>query len=202
MAYQMASYSKRTGCVFGGKIIAETETAIPLNIKRFLPSSCVGYPPDGDTFDPKKNLFLGANFAAFSTDIKLLGGFDMNYGPGSALGASGQESDMLIRMRENNYDFKFVPGAIVKHFVDQKSFDWQFIEHRKYRNGIQSGIRFKIKMHKQMPSWKSKRRIAFHRISKLGMYFPFRYNLDMRMKASFSRGFLFGFYSEIQPKDL
>ena len=60
---------------------------------------------------------LGCNWAASTSDIKELGGFDENYGPGS--GAAGQEGDMQMRLINDGVQGYYLPDAAVWHFVEK-----------------------------------------------------------------------------------
>ncbi len=191
LAYQQACENFGRGTVFGGRVVADPEVPIPQELKQFLPSSHTGYPPANVEFSTKTHLFIGNNWGAYSDDIKSLGGFNPLFGPGSKTGASGQESDMLMRMREAHFEFQFVDGAIVKHWVEKERLTVDFVIRRKVKDGIQVGFRYQTQFAKQKPAWKRFGLILMHRLrtlkgGRLGM------SLSSRMEAAFSRGFLDG----------
>lgn len=197
LAYQNAQEHHTTNTVFGGRVVADPEIPIPAELIPFLPSSHSGYPGANMKFDPKKHLFIGNNWAAYSDDIKQLGGFNPLFGPGSPIGSSGQESDMLMRMRDANYKLEFVSDAVVKHWVEKERLSREFTELRKFKVGIFSGVNYRHKFSKKQPVWKRMAIMLYHLIRATGLLVPSCLSLRLRMNASFSRGFLAGCFKNI-----
>ena len=197
LAYQKARERHTNNTVFGGRVVADPEIPIPIELVPFLPSSHSGYPGANLKFDPKKHLFIGNNWATYSDDIKLLGGFNPLFGPGSPINSSGQESDMLMRMRDANYRFEFVSDAVVKHWVEKERLTRKFTELRKFKVGIYSGVRHRLKFSKNRPTWKRVAMVLYHLFRTTGLLIPSCLSLRLRMNASFSRGFLAGCLKDI-----
>ena len=119
------------------------------------------------------------------------------FGPGSPIGSSGQESDMLMRMRDANYKLEFVSDAVVKHWVEKERLSREFTELRKFKVGIFSGVNYRHKFSKKQPVWKRMAIMLYHLIRATGLLVPSCLSLRLRMNASFSRGFLAGCFKNI-----
>ena len=118
----------------------EQKTIPPPWIKSSLPNSALGY--DVSDAPPSQfTTFLGFNWAAFSKDLKQLGGFDTRFGPGSAYNATGQEHDMQLRLLNHGFEGLGVPKATVSHYVPSSVMTLQWVLDREMRGGIQAGIR-------------------------------------------------------------
>jgi len=133
-----AAQGIHTGVVFGGPVKINASGELPHHLKTAMPSSMTGFPADRKR---TPSYFLGANYAAFSDDVKYLGGFDLRFGPGSKLMASGDESMMMRAMRNSGFAFRFLPDAIVWHSVDYSKITDEVMVDRRYRGGLERGIR-------------------------------------------------------------
>lgn len=114
------------GLFFGGPFGCDYDAAPPDWLKGYLPVSARGWAsPDGRGF-AKDLAFIGFNWAAFAKDIKALGGFDPRVGPGGESGASGQESNMQVRLQDAGFRPRYIPDAMVWHYVPESrcSPDW------------------------------------------------------------------------------
>lgn len=143
LAFEQSAANAAPNKFFGGPFGCDYEVAPPPWILPYLPLSAIGWQPNEKTFDPRSGSFLGFNWAAYCYDIKRLGGFDPNFGPGSPTGATGQESNMQRRMRAAGMTAQLVPDAHVFHFVpaNRCSIDWAV--HRARRNGISRGVAYR-----------------------------------------------------------
>lgn len=141
-AYAAVAGDTGGGVVYGGPIRVRKLGEAPEELKEFLPPSATGFPlreyREGDNF-------LGANWAAFSDDLKAAGGFDPRFGPGSPLTATGQESEMMRQLRRRGNRFQYVPEALVWHAFDAAGYSVDFLGRRNYRNGIEHGIRMRLR---------------------------------------------------------
>ncbi|MEE9320644.1 MAG: glycosyltransferase [Granulosicoccus sp.] len=133
-----AAQGFHTGVVFGGPVRINASGKLPQRLKAAMPSSMTGFPADRKR---TPSYFLGANYAAFSNDVKRLGGFDPRFGPGSKLMASGDESMMMRTMRNSGFEFRYLPDAIVWHSVDYSKITDEVMVDRRYRGGLERGIR-------------------------------------------------------------
>ncbi len=140
VAYQQAAQLAPQDTFFGGPLGCDYETKPYAWVLPYLPLSATGWYPDPVAFDTKSDRFMGCNWAAFSRDVKRLGGFDPNYGPGSPTGATGQEANMQRRMYAAGMRSQLLSDALVYHYVptDRCSIDWAV--NRARRNGICRGI--------------------------------------------------------------
>lgn len=138
-AYAKAARERTEGTYFGGSVAVDYEEAPPEWVVPALPFSARGYRFDqGDR--PEPGLFLGFNWAAFASDLKSVGNFDPEYGPGSATGATGQEYNMQRRLQANGVTAEEVPGALVWHYVPRHRCSPAWALRRKYKVGIEDGL--------------------------------------------------------------
>ena len=139
--YSRASSDLTAGVVLGGPLRIDSESDPPDRWLPLLPGSMKGWEPTQQEFDASRKFFLGANWAVFVGDVKRAGGFDSRYGPGSRLGATGQEWNMQIALKQLGARFEYLPGAVVWHHVDFGRFSPDFLLRRKFRGGLEAGIR-------------------------------------------------------------
>ncbi|MFZ7127490.1 MAG: glycosyltransferase [Desulfobacterales bacterium] len=141
-AYADAASGKHGGEFYGGPFGVDYDEAPPPWLVEFLPSSAVGWSlGDQPRIIGKGNAFLGFNWAAFADDLKRLGGFSIHHGPGSRTKAVGQETEMQGRLLDNRTIGRYVPGALVWHYVPPERCSRRFAALRAYRWGIQSGLK-------------------------------------------------------------
>ncbi len=124
------------GTFFGGPMSVDYEEAPPGWLLRHLPFSARGVEFDQG---PRPDHFMGCNWAAFAGDARAAGGFAEDFGPGSATGATGQESEMQRRMSRAGVKRVYVPGARVWHYVPRERCSPQWTLGRKYQAGIEKG---------------------------------------------------------------
>jgi glycosyltransferase involved in cell wall biosynthesis len=137
-AYAEAAQNHGPGYFYGGPVDVDREKEPPEWLEPFLPYSAKGYDLKNERM---WNEYLGFNWAAFSRDILALGGFDPRFGPGSPLGASGQESDMQKRMLDEGVEGKDVPDALVWHYVPASRCTPEWVLRRTFGKGVRDGIR-------------------------------------------------------------
>lgn len=139
MAYSRTCNESAHACFWGGPVAIDYEAAPPpqwLNI--YLPRSAKGWSLDkGEIPD----WFLGANWAVKAEDLHRVGGFDHNYGPGSASGARGQESNMQILLRQSGLSPEYVPDALVYHYVPNERCSPDWVLNRTVQTYKAYGIR-------------------------------------------------------------
>ena len=128
------------GHFFGGPVAPDYEQAPPQWLVKFLPLSARGWAPDDPASVASKPFFLGFNWAAYSDDLRRVGGFNEQFGPGAVTGSVGQEGEMQRRLAADGVSARFVPEAMVHHWVprDRCSPDWAL--ERAYRDGIRMGL--------------------------------------------------------------
>lgn len=138
--YATALQEAPGGCFFGGPVAPDYEAPPPEWLLEYLPHSAKGW----TLADARKSLdqvtFLGCNWAAFVRDLRAVGGFSEQFGPGAVTRSIGQESHMQRRLIAAGLAPRYVPDAVVFHWVPR---DWcspAFALERIYREGIRSGM--------------------------------------------------------------
>ena len=71
--------------------------------------------PGGAETDFDRPDFLGFNWAASASDLIRMGGFNEERGPGTV--SRGQETDMQERMLKDGMRGRYLPDALVWHYV-------------------------------------------------------------------------------------
>ena len=132
--YIVASRLHPVGRFFGGPFEAEYEQRPPEWLRQYMPISARGW--SMSLANPRPT-FLGFNWAARVEDLLSVGGFDTNFGPGSPLGCTGQETEMQVRLKAAGLLPVYVCGARVWHYVplERSMPDWAIARAR--RNGLQ-----------------------------------------------------------------
>ncbi|NNF57143.1 MAG: hypothetical protein HKN04_02780, partial [Rhodothermaceae bacterium] len=125
------------GAYFGGPFGVDYEERPPEWLIPLLPWSARGL---NLKTGPKAPFYLGFNWAAFTSDIHKTGGFNPNYGPGSPIGAGGQETNMQRRMRDLHIEGVDVLDAHVWHYVPRQSCTPDWALQRAYRAGLTRGV--------------------------------------------------------------
>ncbi len=109
-------------------------------LTEFLPRSAKGWCLVGSEVH-RPDWFLGANWAAMVTDLRDVGGFDDGFGPGSVASVRGQETNMQARMRGIGLSPRYIPGAIVYHYVPKERCSLEWLLDRRRRDGKGFGLR-------------------------------------------------------------
>lgn len=138
-AYAQAARRWGPGHYFGGPTVARFEAPPTRAVARLLPDSARGL-SYGDAPRRGKDFFLGFNWAAFSSDLALIGGFDPRFGPGSAIGATGQEATAQRRLRARGVRSVYVPECRVTHLVPPERCSEAFVLGRAAKNGTGLGL--------------------------------------------------------------
>lgn len=124
-AYRSEAGEFGEGHYFGGPFDADYEKAPPEWLKEYLPPSAVGWQLSADeSSTPTSVSFYGCNWAAFASDLENIGGFDVELGPSCV--ATGEETDMQIRLKAGGAIPRYVAAAKVWHYVpaDRCSVEW------------------------------------------------------------------------------
>ncbi|MDR7420457.1 MAG: glycosyltransferase [Armatimonadota bacterium] len=141
-AYARAAEGVSGGVFYGGPVAPDYEVPPPEWLVAFLPPSTKGWSRehDGEGFVDEP-VFLGANWAAFAGDLRRVGGFDASMGPGSVSGSLGDETDMQARLLAVGVQGRYVPEALVYHWVPRERSTPSWALERIYRHGIWCGLR-------------------------------------------------------------
>jgi glycosyltransferase involved in cell wall biosynthesis len=137
--YSRAIGKLKSGYFFGGGLLVDYEKAPPDWLLQYLPVSSKGWHPT--VHQPLGKMdFFGANWAAFSMDVKNVGGFDTNIGPGSRIQAVGQETAMQNKLKKNGVRPIYVRDAVVWHYVPESRCSPEWALKRTYRTAVKSGL--------------------------------------------------------------
>lgn len=128
------------GHFFGGPVAPDYEEPPPEWLVPFLPNSARGWRLDDPTELKERPRFLGFNWAAFVQDLRNVGGFNEDLGPGSWTSSVGDESDMQRRLMGAGGTATYVSGALVYHSVPKTHCSPAFALQRAYRDGIRVGF--------------------------------------------------------------
>lgn len=140
-AYADAARGIGRGQFYGGPMGVDYEQEPPSWYNTYLPPSAIGLEFGSHRKFLTQDLrpFLGINWAAFAKDLILLGGFNPDLGPGSAIKSTGQEADMHRRLFDSGVQQVDVPEAMVWHYVPKARCSPRWIIKRAYRQGVLRG---------------------------------------------------------------
>jgi glycosyltransferase involved in cell wall biosynthesis len=139
-AYEKAAAASEGGTFFGGPVFPDYENPPPSWLLSHLPFSARGWKLDDPTEPVSAPVFLGANWAAFVSDLLAVGGFDPSLGPGAESQAVGQERAMQARLLGAGAKGRYVPDAEVWHWVPRERCTPRWAFQRMYRDGISRGL--------------------------------------------------------------
>jgi hypothetical protein len=139
--YEQIVLERGRGYFYGGPINADYDAPPPEWLRRYLPCSAKGWELEDDSDAIDSAVFLGCNWAAFAGDLQAAGGFDVNFGPGSPTGSTGQETNMQQRLLERGLRGIYVPNARIWHYVPESRCTPEWAIQRNYRNGLQDAAR-------------------------------------------------------------
>jgi GT2 family glycosyltransferase len=135
-SYAAAASAAGRGHFFGGPVAPEYEETPPAWLLKFLPISARGY----DSLPTTWNWFLGFNWAAYSDDLKRVGGFDERLGPGGISGGIGDETELQMRLRAVGLNARYVPGALVHHWIPRDRCSPEWVLRRRYSYGVLTAL--------------------------------------------------------------
>ena len=151
LRYDAAAQGSGAGRFYGGRTSVDYEAEPDAWLKEFLPRSAVGW----DLGDSERDIddseyFMGFNWAASAQDLHALGGFNEEVGPGAASGSTGQETDMQRRLMQAGIGGRYLPDAMVWHYIPISRCTPDWILRRAYRRGVEKGR--KRRLHDGVPS--------------------------------------------------
>lgn len=131
-AYVIAGDRFGEGHYFGGPFEVDYEVEPPQWLKQYLPPSATGWKAPSEDFNISLTTnFYGFNWAMFTRDLIQTGPFNLERGPSCI--ATGQETDMQIRLRERGIAPRYVSAAKVWHYVPQDRCSIEWAINRAYR---------------------------------------------------------------------
>jgi len=135
--YAQAAVEYGPGHYFGGAVFPELEVVPPKWLLPCMPLSVNGWYPEKHE---AIYYFLGCNWGGFLSDLKSIGAFDRNFGPGSLYRATGQERNMQIRMFRAGLIPVYLDNARIQHYVPQNRCSFSWTLYRNYKNGVGHGL--------------------------------------------------------------
>jgi GT2 family glycosyltransferase len=140
--YSDTARRRGAGCFYGGPMNVDYDAPPPAWLRQYLPYSAKGWELSGARDCIEKSIrFLGCNWAAFAEDLRAAGGFNVDRGPGSPSGCTGDETDMQDRLLAMGLGGVYVPTACVRHYVPENRCSPDWVIERSYRHGIENGAR-------------------------------------------------------------
>lgn len=143
-AYVEAARDAPHGAFFGGAVHVDAPHGLPPQwMRRYYPHTIAQawHLPHRTPTVVAGQTFMGTNWAALARDLWTAGGFDTRLGPGSAIGAIGDETEVQWRLLARGLWAVYVPGAVVWHYLHPHFLDPQWVLARTYRHGLTWGIR-------------------------------------------------------------
>lgn len=126
---------------FGGPTEAIFEEQPSCEWHPFMTASTLGWTAgQNDHYLRWQSRFLGFNWSVSREKLQIIGGFDPRYGPGSDLGATGQESNAQRRLRQIGCKPYYLASAEVRHRVSKKQLEPEWILERRKRSGRELGL--------------------------------------------------------------
>ena len=138
-AYVQTEQQRGPGHFYGGPMNVDYDVPPPEWLREYLPNSATGWELSEEDQRKESMEFLGCNWAAYARDLRAAGGFNVNHGPGSPTGSTGQETEMQRRLLRMGLGAVYVPGSRVWHYVPENRCTPAWVIERNYRNGVQDG---------------------------------------------------------------
>lgn len=190
--YAVAAAKTDVPAFFGGPMGVDYERRPADWLLQLFPASAKGWTAESIGNDL---LFMGINWAAYASDIRAVGGFDVHRGPGGLSGGTGQETAMQQALRAACRISVYVPEAKVWHCVPAERSTPEWLLDRQYRKGTSMGIDTAQQMQSQvaLSLWVASRIIRTSVRSVLAMIDgrPER-RFDAAAKREYNRGLLAG----------
>lgn len=140
VAYMEAAGRYGPGHHFAGPLEAEWEVEPPDWLKPYLPPSAVGWDKGDEERYYDRPHFIGSNWAAFRADMLAVGGFSEHIGPGSPLGAIGDEMELQQRLLDAGGRGVYLPSARAWHHVPRSDSDFDWARRRQQITGRTYGV--------------------------------------------------------------
>ncbi len=132
-----------SGHYYGGEVVSYYDEEPPAYLLRCAPESVSGFKLDisepYENVSHLRSLFIGSNWALYAKDLKGIGGFDGNVGPGSANGMRGQEKDAMLRLVEAGHEPVYVRDAPVLHYVPRHVMTESWMLDRHFKTRLYAG---------------------------------------------------------------
>jgi hypothetical protein len=142
-AHVLAEYArgvaeiKRGGTFLGGRCLVDFEEPPPEWLHRYLPESAKGWTKGHEPCEIRQA--MGFNWGAFARDLIAAGGFQVSRGPGMHH-CIGDETEMQERLVRRGGAGRYLPNALVWHFVPRDRCSDEWVIQRARQMGIARGI--------------------------------------------------------------
>ncbi len=140
-AYAEVAKDLKAGMFMGGRCLAEYEEPPPDWLSAYLPASAVGWSLGDQVCPLTRPDALGFNWAAFAADLKTMGGFNEERGPGTR--SRGQERDMMVRLLARGVTGQYIPEAVAWHWVPQSRCSPEWALRRAEQMGAYHGMEYR-----------------------------------------------------------
>jgi glycosyl transferase family 2 len=191
---------------FGGPVSVDYETTPPLWLFRYLPKSAIGWERNPGEKKFAWGEFLGFNWAAWSSDLRAVGGFNPDRGPGAASGSTGQDSEMQERLIRRGIASVYLPEARVWHYVPKERCSEEWTIQRTFRHGVEEGTRaaYERAILPGLPPWRIVRRclMGLARSSFWALSFDPQSRFKARHRMAYDHGLLHGIRCEKKARRL
>jgi GT2 family glycosyltransferase len=123
------------GHFFGGPVVPDYEGEPPPSwLEPWLTSCVIGW--DLGEEERPHDEFLGANWAAFRSELLGVGGFLADFGPMGAQRTVGEEVEIQRRLSRSGCRGVYVPDARVGHFVRAEQCTLRWLRRRWYEHSL------------------------------------------------------------------
>jgi glucosyl-dolichyl phosphate glucuronosyltransferase len=135
---------------WGGPVESEYEGSKPdADLLRLAPYSVRGldWGPKAQVL-PEKQYFISANWAAPLQMIKEVGAFDVRRGlnPDSKLLITGEESDLMDRLKAHGLSGHYLPGARLQHYVPREKCTLEHIVARCEAGALENYNKYQFRL--------------------------------------------------------
>jgi glycosyltransferase involved in cell wall biosynthesis len=138
--YVSAAERYGPGNFFGGPLIADVEIKCPSHLVPYLPPSSKDWTLGDTEIDinlDHVDMFFGANWGAFRSDLKKVGYFAEDLGvSASRLSPLGEETAVQYDLLKSGARGKYLPSAVIYHLVQKECYTIEWIRNRKARHGV------------------------------------------------------------------
>jgi len=146
MTYSSAFNKFGRGHFFGGQVEPDfAGIEPPSHLINLFPDSVKGFNIGDKIIQIHTPIFLGCNWACYSEDLREIGMFNCNFGPGSGTGSVGQETTAMESLLRLGKKAIYLPNAKVWHFIPNERSNFKWLKNRKYKIGIRAGLLTKKK---------------------------------------------------------
>lgn len=140
--YGNAINTRQEHSFYCGPCAIDYEDSIPPEwLREYLPPSAKGWTLGREEQVLERPDALGANWGAFVQDIHSVGGFSEEHGPGTK--SRGQETEMQKRLLKAGIKGRYLPDAIVWHYVPGERCSEEWTLKRAREKSMHFGLEYR-----------------------------------------------------------